>query len=64
MIWPGDYFWVHEVDEIKSGSRYPSTGVAIALNTLGFTSLGPGPSNTRLGGINSPTGPFGIVLPF
>ena len=22
MIWPGDYFWVHELDDIKSGSRY------------------------------------------
>ena len=22
MIWPADYFWVHEVEEIKSGTRY------------------------------------------
>lgn len=22
MIWPADYFWVHEVEEIKSGCRY------------------------------------------
>ena len=22
MIWPADYFWVHEVEEIKSGIRY------------------------------------------
>ena len=22
MIWPADYFWVHAVDEIQSGTRY------------------------------------------
>ena len=22
MIWPADYFWVHEVEEITSGTRY------------------------------------------
>jgi len=22
MIWPADYFWVHEVEEVKSGFRY------------------------------------------
>ncbi len=22
MIWPADYFWVHEVEEIQSGTRY------------------------------------------
>src|SRR6185295_3147808 len=36
----------------NSGSRWPSTGAAIAFNTRSSTGLGPGPSSTRFGGSN------------
>src|SRR5207245_2289304 len=36
------------------GSRWPSSGVAIAVSTRGWTSLGPGPRRTRGDGFNWP----------
>jgi hypothetical protein len=36
------------------GSRWPSSGVAIALRTLGWASLGPGPSSRRGGMFRGP----------
>src|SRR5680860_1308304 len=35
---------------VKSGSRWPSSGWAMAARTEGWTSLGPGPSRIRSGG--------------
>ena len=26
VIWPADYFWVHEVEEVTSGTRYSTNG--------------------------------------
>ena len=36
------------------GSRWPRSGVAIAVNTRGCTSLGPGPIRSRVGGFSWP----------
>src|SRR5438270_6965715 len=39
----------------NSGSRWPTSGVAIAVRTRGWTSLGPGPSSTRRDTFSCPT---------
>lgn len=31
MIWPADYFWVHEVEEITSGNRYSTNSFLQAI---------------------------------
>jgi len=31
MIWPADYFWVHEVEEIKSGTRYATNSFLLSV---------------------------------
>jgi hypothetical protein len=31
MIWPADYFWVHEVAQIKSGVRYSSNSFLLSI---------------------------------
>src|SRR5262252_5906167 len=36
----------------KAGSRWPSSGVAIAVRTRGWTSQGPGPRSKRCGGLS------------
>jgi hypothetical protein len=31
MIWPADYFWVHEVTPVESGCRYSTNGFLLAV---------------------------------
>src|SRR4051812_38387554 len=37
----------------KTGSRWPTSGIDMALRTLGATSLGPGPIRRRFGGVKA-----------
>ena len=32
MIWPADYFWVHEVSPIKTGVRYSTNCFIMSLD--------------------------------
>jgi len=47
--------WVSSMMSTNDGSRWPTSGVLIALSTRGWTGLGPGPISVRCGGFSSPT---------
>ena len=44
--------WVSSMISRKYGSRWPTSGVAMAVSTRGWASLGPGPSSRRGGGLS------------
>ena len=43
---------ISSISFTKTGSRWPTSGCAMARRTAGATSLGPGPSSRRGGGLN------------